>query len=497
MRKLMKGCTFPDPYWVEVPFLNKETGLVEIQECPVLLPHEVLAYFVEKDASRLSSWMPTPAHGVIHNAVDWCNKFGEDMRSMIPLGLHGDGVPFASKMRDSLECISWNILTDASGVRILFTTFPKSFLAGRETWDALLGTFAWSMRMLLLGVMPSSRHDGKPWKDNDVARAQNGGKALGFVAGLLQVRGDWAFYKEVFEFPGWQSKQCCWRCCAKNAPGEAGDFRICSTEADWRQQRLTGYMYLVQQKLAGILPSPLFESPGLTVDMVMVDWLHTMDQGVIADVIGNVFWELLPLLFHGTRKLQVQTLWGIVKIYYHHARVPDRLDGLTAEMIKAKGKSPKQRGRAAQVRYLLPLAAQLAEEHSHENGHWLTVAALTDALLRLTLMNNERPYPASQAADLSRRVALLYTGLEMEAVAKGNTYSWRVKPKLHLMQELIEYQCQQSGSPCQYWTYKDESWGAWLAAASVRRGGRKTAWGVALSSLLRFRYLMHKREGGR
>ena len=91
----MRGCTFPDPCWVEVPFLNKETGLVEIQECPVLLPHEVLAYFVEKDASRLSSWMPTPAHGVIHNAVDWCNKFGEDMRSMIPLGLHGDGVPFA------------------------------------------------------------------------------------------------------------------------------------------------------------------------------------------------------------------------------------------------------------------------------------------------------------------------------------------------------------------------------------------------------------------
>ena len=148
-------------------------------------------------------------------------------------------------------------------------------------------------------------------------------------------------------------------------------------------------MYLVQQKLEGIVPSPLFEIPGLTVDMVMVDWLRTIDQGVIADVIGNVFWELLPLLFHGARKLQVQTLWGIVKIYYHHARVPDRLDGLTAEMIKAKGKSPKQTGRAAQVRYLLPLAAQLAEEHSHENGHWLTVATLTDALLRLTLMNNE------------------------------------------------------------------------------------------------------------
>jgi hypothetical protein len=85
--------------------------------------------------------------------------------------------------------------------------------------------------------MPSSRHDGKPWKADDVARSKKGGSALGFVAGLLQVRGDWAFYKEVFEFPGWQSKQCCWRCCANNAPGEAGDFRICSTEADWRLRK--------------------------------------------------------------------------------------------------------------------------------------------------------------------------------------------------------------------------------------------------------------------
>ena len=118
------------------------------------------------------------------------------------------GAPFASKVKDSLECIS-------CGVRILFTTFPKSFLAGRQTWDALLGTFAWSMKMLLLGVTPSSRHDGKPWKANDVGRAKKGGNALGFAAGLLQVRGDWAFYQEVCESPGWQSKQCCWRCCAK------------------------------------------------------------------------------------------------------------------------------------------------------------------------------------------------------------------------------------------------------------------------------------------
>ena len=44
-----------------------------------------------------------------------------------------------------------------------------------------------------------------------------------------------------------------------------------------------------------VTPSTLFLScPGVTLDMVMVEWLHTMDQGVLADVIGKVFWYALP-----------------------------------------------------------------------------------------------------------------------------------------------------------------------------------------------------------
>ena len=77
--------------------------------------------------------------------------------------------------------------------------------------------------------------------------------------------------------------------------------------------------------------------------MVMVDWLHTMDQGVLADVIGNVFWEVLPMLSQGNRGVQVSLLWNMIQQYYILARVPDRLDNLTEEMIKGQGKSPKQR----------------------------------------------------------------------------------------------------------------------------------------------------------
>ena len=87
----------------------------------------------------LVAWSAKPAGIVIHCAAfDWCQKFQVEPSKMLPLGLHGGGVPFAAKMRASLECLNWNILADKTGMRLLFATFAKSFGAGRTTWDAWL-----------------------------------------------------------------------------------------------------------------------------------------------------------------------------------------------------------------------------------------------------------------------------------------------------------------------------------------------------------------------
>ena len=112
------------------------------------------------------------------------------------------------------------------------------------------------------------------------------------------------------------------------------------------------------QRAQGITPSALFWCPGSTVDMVMVDWLHTMDQGVLADVIGTVFWDALPLLHPPPRKKQIKVLWSMIQIYDTNARVPDRLDSIREEMIKDDKKPPEQMGRAAQMKYRLPFCNQ-------------------------------------------------------------------------------------------------------------------------------------------
>ena len=94
----------------------------------------------------------------------------------------------------------------------------------------------------------------------------------------------------------------------------------------------------------------------------------------------------------------------------------------------------------------------------------------------------------------TKKVALLLCGLEMEALSVGECTRWRTKPKVHLMEELIEHQTVEHGSPGEHWAYKDESWGMWLSHVTARRGGKKSGLGVALSSLARFRYMLHKLE---
>ena len=68
-----------------------------------------------------------------------------------------------------------------------------------------------------------------------------------------------------------------------------------------------------------------FLSLGVSVDMAMVDWLHTMDHGVLADIIGNVLSDALPFMGVRSKAAQVKELWAMVNAYYAEAKVHDTL----------------------------------------------------------------------------------------------------------------------------------------------------------------------------
>ena len=132
----------------------------------------------------------------------------------------------------------------------------------------------------------------------------------------------------------------------------------------------------------------------------------------------------------------------------------------------------------------LPFATKLVESFVGENEHWSLVSNFTDLLMQLTLMHNTRPYDSLRAAGISQMWHCCSVVWRWRLLSVGEGTRWRTKPKVHLMEELIEYQTVEHCSPCEYWTYKDESWGMWLSHVTARRGGKNTAWGRALSSLV-------------
>ena len=55
-----------------------------------------------------------------------------------------------------------------------------------------------------MGSWPSARHDQAQWLGTDKARA--------VVVARSRLWGPWAWYKALFGFKGWASKEICWRC---------------------------------------------------------------------------------------------------------------------------------------------------------------------------------------------------------------------------------------------------------------------------------------------
>ena len=109
--------------------------------------------------------------------------------------------------------------------------------------------------------------------------------------------------------------------------------------------------------------SPLLSAPGVRNHIFKVDWLHAIDQGVGADFIGNLFWVLLGKMDGGTQKERLRALWMDIKLYYDEKDIEDKFQTLTVGMIKARGKPPKLRGKAAEVRALVAYAKKAAHQY--------------------------------------------------------------------------------------------------------------------------------------
>lgn len=486
---LVRNCDWPSVYMAPIPLYNESKGCLEPTLLPFLLPHELVGHLLEgKDLEPFCRLEPTL--GILRDSV--CQKLGLDVGSFVALGMHGDGVPH--QKRKSIEVLSWNFLGQGMHRRFPVAVVEKAFCcrcgcSGRHTLEPMLEVFCWSVRCLVAGGYPKARHDGTPWGQHDGSRMHLSGP-LPCHGALLQIRADWAWYKQAFAFPGWANKAICWRCRADKDQCPYWDF---SLTAAWRQHRYVPGEFMARMRSEGHKPSCIFQLPGFTLDMVTIDVLHALDLGCSQDIVGNVLWEVLHSRVCPEKNLQlkIEGLWTKLKLHYRTLGTPNRLQGLTLAMVRQEGKGPKMRTKGAETKGLVPFALECAQalHNTSPSAHTATVLQMVSCLLEFYLLLGLPEWNASCAAAAARKCCLLYSALGTEARMAGDSPFWRVKPKFHLWVELAEFQSPLLGNPASFWTYKDEDFVGYVAGLASSRGGPKTAASTALKALQRVRAL--------
>ena len=266
----------------------------------------------------------------------------------------------------------------------------------------------------------------------------------------------------------------CWRCTATPVA-----FRYTSSTAPWREDRLDHWGLVARMRQQGLAMCPLFNAPGFRTTICRIDWLHVADLGCTCDWLGQLMAYLLHWFPGRSVETRVSGLWQRVQqLYVTYPPPKAKLDNLTPNMLRLGAAAPKLKAYGEEAKGLVPVmlhvARELLDAHDPIQG---TVLHITEELQQCYACVFG---PDRAAADLPghcRRMATLWVTLE-----RLLPEHFRVKPKLHMFQELCELD---PGSPARHATNHDEETGGAVVGLGRRRGGPNTASSVGYQALLK------------
>ena len=455
----------PDFTWAEIPLLvdGKETMTAH----PFFMPHDFFKSYARERAGDFQSTMTGPRGACaqfwegIRGSVFFRSHprlSGMDLSKTIPLGLHGDAGPFTKT--DSLFVISWNSLVGRGATakkRFVFTVLRKSEMQKTRTLEFVWKIFAWSMNTMLSGVMPTLSWDGRP--------LQGGGTSLadGWCGAMCQVRGDWDFYREVFQFPQWNcNERMCFMCQASSTTRRLAWTQL-GPDAGWRDTRWTHESYLAFLVAAAMfVPTLLTAVTGLRLECIMIDVLHAVDLGITSHIIGNVFW-LIAIRRNAfgckNNEDRIKKLNEHMVAWYKRAKCESKVQGkLNIDRVRTSGGWPKLKAKAAATRHLAAYALFLVQVFgAEEDKHVLALCTLLCEFYQI--LNDEPMYLGATAKArlpvLGQQLAVIYSKLA-ETSANARLRMWKMSPKLHLFVHLCEWQAMEWGNPRYFWCYADE-----------------------------------------
>ena len=316
----------PEIFWWNVPTWDKDNGCQVVTSFPFILPHEMLHHMVAKTGAEGYFLTLDSTYGPFtHNIME---KLGLSMDSCIALGFHGDGVPYSKT--DSIEILSWNVLSMPTMDRIPLTAISKKHKCqcgclGSHTFDAMLDVMKWSLLQLFVGRVSEMLPDGSRWTPG--SKHLPPGTQLP-LALLVQARGDWPFLKQIFQVPQWNQHQICWLCRATKET-----YKITHSQSSWRTQRYAPHQFFRELREAGVPLSPLLSLPGFTYASICLDWMHIMDLGVSPIVMGSLFFELVSssvamqclvvgVVALSTQAERIAALWQCLRGWYENHKQP-------------------------------------------------------------------------------------------------------------------------------------------------------------------------------
>ena len=326
-----------------------------------------------------------------------------------------------------------------------------------------------------------------PWLSTDKQRKGKTGQ-LGFRALLLQARGDWAWFKEIFAFPSWSAHSICWKCHANNS-----DCHFCNfgKNANWRTRRRTSAQFFANLIAQGLAISPIFDCPGFKLAFVVIGILHCLDLGVSPKILGNIMYEAMQRICVGrNQKQRAHALEQLCRHYYKRAHPSSCIQTLTYEMVKQPKKGPKLRTKGGETRGLIAFGLELTQRMvDHEDNEYTrTMHSMMQALFNVYMFISEDNYDAVTTAEYCRKCCILYGSLSRHAQTGSNTAKqWTISPKFHMFQELFEYQGIELMNPRCFWEYKDEDFVGFIAMFACSKGGPNLAATMAQRTIQRYR----------
>ena len=281
---------------------------------------------------------------------------------------------FHNSKSDSIEILSWNILSIPGMDRIPFTAISQKYVCqcgclGRHTYHSMLEVMEWSMLQLFTGRVSKFLPDGSNWETSK--KYLPPGTELP-VALLVQARGDWPFLKQLFQVPQWNQHQIRWLCRATK-----DNYKITHSHSTWRTQRYAPNQFFHELREAGVQLSPLLllSLPGFSFASICLDWMHIMDLGISPLIMGSLFFELISssvamqclvvgVVALSTQAERISALWQCLRAWYKEHPQPSMLDNLKKEMISNDQKI-KLRAKAGECRYLVPFCVYVSGKVQH------------------------------------------------------------------------------------------------------------------------------------